>query len=175
MSPLRFLFAIAFCVIAPRGYAAPNSIPLPEIYFSPDGGCTDAIVREIARAKTSILVQAYSFTSPPIAGALVEAFRRGIRVTAVLDKSNLTGRYSAADYLKHNGVPTFIDSRHAIAHNKVMVIDSATVITGSFNFTKAAEENNAENLLILRSTSLANQYTTNLEEHLRHSTPYYGR
>lgn len=175
MYPLRILLAIALCVIAPQGHATSNSIPLPEIYFSPDGGCTAAIVREIGRAKTSIVVQAYSFTSPPIAGALVEAFRRGVRVTAVLDKSNLTGRYSAADYLKHSGVPTFIDSRHAIAHNKVIVIDSSTVITGSFNFTKAAEENNAENILILRSASLAAQYTTNIEEHLRHSTPYYGR
>ncbi|MEI6714490.1 MAG: phospholipase D family protein [Verrucomicrobiota bacterium] len=155
--------------------AASPSIPLPDVYFSPDGGCTDAVVREIAKAKTSILVQAYSFTSSPIAGALVDAARRGIRIEAVLDKSNRTGRYSAADFLAHGHIPTYIDAKHAIAHNKVIVIDGQTVITGSFNFTKAAEESNAENLLILRSASLAIRYANNILEHKSHSEPYNAR
>lgn len=155
--------------------AAPPSLPLPEVYFSPDGGCSEAVVREIGRAKNTILVQAYSFTSAPIAGALVDAARRGIRIEAILDKSNRTGRYSAADFLAHGRIPTYIDAKHAIAHNKVIVIDNITVITGSFNFTKAAEESNAENLLILRSTSLAARYTNNILEHKSHSEPYNAR
>jgi phosphatidylserine/phosphatidylglycerophosphate/cardiolipin synthase-like enzyme len=52
----------------------------------------------------------------------------------------------------------------AIAHNKVMVIDSRTVITGSFNFTKAAEESNAENLLVIDDAELAKKYTQNWTE-----------
>jgi phosphatidylserine/phosphatidylglycerophosphate/cardiolipin synthase-like enzyme len=71
-------------------------------------------------------------------------------VQAVLDESNNTAKYSAATFLLHAGIPTFIDAKHAIAHNKIIIIDGRTVITGSFNFTKAAEERNAENLLILR-------------------------
>ncbi|HTR44450.1 MAG TPA: phospholipase D-like domain-containing protein, partial [Thermodesulfovibrionales bacterium] len=59
--------------------------------------------------------------------------------------------YSAADFTFNMGIPTYIDAQHAIAHNKVMIIDKETVITGSFNFTKAAEERNAENLLILKN------------------------
>jgi phosphatidylserine/phosphatidylglycerophosphate/cardiolipin synthase-like enzyme len=154
--------------------AAPSSIPMPEIYFSPEGGCTDAVVEEISRARNSILVQAYSFTSTRIAGALVSAARRGIRIEAVLDKSNRTGRYSAADFLINARIPTFIDSKHAIAHNKVIIIDGNTVITGSFNFTKAAEESNAENLLVLRSPVLAGRYTENFLKHKAHAKPYYG-
>ena len=68
-----------------------------------------------------------------------------------------------------------IDSEHAIAHNKVMVIDGETVITGSFNFTKAAEENNAENLLVIRDRTLAERYTKNWQEHAQHSEVYVGR
>ena len=68
-----------------------------------------------------------------------------------------------------------IDAQHAIAHNKVMIIDGETVITGSFNFTKAAEENNAENLLVIRDKKLADQYTKNWQEHERHSKVYVGR
>jgi hypothetical protein len=73
------------------------------------------------------------------------------------------------------GIPTKIDAQHAIAHNKVMVIDGQTVITGSFNFTKAAEENNAENLLVIRSPELAAKYAANWKVHADHSEPYGGR
>ena len=65
-----------------------------------------------------------------------------------------------------------IDSAHAIAHNKVMIIDGETVITGSFNFTKAAEDKNAENLLVIRDKPLAEKYTKNWLDHERHSEPY---
>jgi len=155
--------------------AEEGHIPLPEVYFSPKGGCTEAVVRTISEARQTILVQAYSFTSAPIAAALVAASRKGVRVEAVLDKSNKTGKYSEADFLVNSRIPTWIDERHAIAHNKVMVIDNSTVITGSFNFTKAAEESNAENLLILRSPELATRYTSNFLEHREHASPYSGR
>jgi phosphatidylserine/phosphatidylglycerophosphate/cardiolipin synthase-like enzyme len=110
------------------------------VYFSPNGGATDVVVREVQAATQQILVQAYSFTSAPIAKALLAAHKRGVKILAVLDKSNETDKYSAASFLVNAGIQTLIDDQYAIAHNKVMVIDSATIITGSFNFTKAAEE-----------------------------------
>ena len=107
------------------------------VYFSPPGGPTAAVVRALNAATTQVLVQAYSFTSAPIAKALVDAHKRGVPVVVVLDKSNETEKYSAATFLVHAGIQTLIDDQHAIAHNKVMVIDSATILTGSFNFTLA--------------------------------------
>ncbi len=62
-----------------------------------------------------------------------------------------------------------------IAHNEIMIIDGETVITGSFNFTKAAEEKNAENLLVIRDKKLAKRYFKNWEEHERHSEVYVDR
>jgi len=150
-----------------------NNTPA-QIYFSPKGGCTEAIVKEIGHAKTEILIQAYSFTSAPIAKALVNAHKRGIKIEAILDKSNVTGQYSSATYLYNNNIPVFIDSVHAIAHNKVIIIDKETVITGSFNFTKAAENNNAENLLILKNEELTKIYIQNWEAHKGHSDLYGG-
>ena len=141
-----------------------------DAYFSPRGGATDAIVKEINSAKNEILVQAYSFTSKPIAKALVDARKRGIKVEAVLDKSQRKEKYTSADFVAHAGIPTYIDSAHAIAHNKIMVIDRSTLITGSFNFTKAAEEKNAENLLMIKGNiPLVVRYIRNFEEHKRHS------
>src|SRR5512134_2882610 len=88
-----------------------------EVYFSPDGGCAAALTNAIGRARTNIFVQAYSFTSAPVAESLVRAHRRGVRVQVILDKSQRTGSYSSATFLRNNGIPTFIDAKHAIAHN----------------------------------------------------------
>lgn len=146
-----------------------------QVYFSPNGGCTEAVVKEINQAKSEILIQAYSFTSKEIAAALIKAHNKGIRVEAILDKSNRSAKYSAGDFTAHAGIPTFIDDRHAIAHNKIMIIDRAIVITGSFNFTKAAEEKNAENLLVIRNKELSRTYIDNWMKHKEHSGRYAGR
>jgi phosphatidylserine/phosphatidylglycerophosphate/cardiolipin synthase-like enzyme len=143
------------------------------VYFSPHGGATDAMVREVNAATQQILVQAYTFTSAPIAKALVEAHQRGLKILVVLDKSNETEKYSAATFLLNAGIQTLIDDQHAIAHNQVMVIDSATVITGSFNFTKAAEEKNAENVLVMKDApELVTAYEANIQAHAAHAHPY---
>jgi phosphatidylserine/phosphatidylglycerophosphate/cardiolipin synthase-like enzyme len=157
---------------ADHGPFHPTSV---EVYFSPKGGATEACIAAIAAAKTTISVQAYSFTSQPIAAALVAAKKRGVTIAVILDRSQKTANYSEADFLAHAGVPTFIDAKHAIAHNKIIVIDSAVVVTGSFNFTKAAESSNAENLLVIHDPKLAARYLANWAEHRAHSEGYAGR
>ncbi len=142
------------------------------VCFSPKGGCTELVVNTIGQAKSEILVQAYSFTSEPIAQALVEAHRRGVDIEVILDKSQRTEDDARAKSLLDAGIPVRIDAAHAIAHNKVMVIDGETVITGSFNFAKAAEERNAENLLVIRDKVLADRYNANWHQHQAHSQSY---
>lgn len=143
-----------------------------KVYFSPKGGCTGAIVQALNAARGEVLVAAFSFTSKPIAEALNNAHKRGVNVSVVLDDSNQTDRYTAATFVNNAGIRTLIDSKHAIAHSKYMVIDRATVITGSFNFTKAAEESNAENLLVIQDRALAAKYSANWNLHAGHSTVY---
>jgi hypothetical protein len=143
------------------------------VYFSPSGGATDAVVREVNAATQQIRMQAYSFTSAPIAKALVDAHKRGVKVLAVLDKSNETDKYSAATFLNNTGIQPLIDDQHAIAHSKVIVIDSATIITASFNFTKAAEEKNAENMLVIKDApELVKESETHIRLHAGHAHPY---
>ena len=143
-----------------------------QVYFSPRGGATDAVVSALAHATNAVLVQAYSFTSAPIAKALVEAHRRGVKVQAILDHSQRTEKYSEADFLRNNGIPTLIDAQRAIAHNKIIIIDAYLLLTGSFNFTRAAEEHNAENLLLINDPVLAQQYIANWHAHEQHSEPF---
>lgn len=158
-----------------KGTPAVREATTTEVFFSPHGGAAAAIIRELGKAQKSIYVQAYSFTSAPIASALVEAHKRGVNVNIILDKSQRSERYSSADFVAHAGISTAIDSKHSIAHNKVIIVDDGVVLTGSFNFSKAAEESNAENLLVLRDVQIVQQYLNNWKLHQVHSEPYLGR
>jgi len=157
---------------APAG-SAPAASDV-QVHFSPGGGCTQAIVAEIDRARESVLVQAYSFTSRPIGKALVDAHRRGVPVTVILDAENERNEhFSEADFLSRAGISVYLDAQHAIAHEKIILVDRKTVITGSFNFTRAAEERNAENLLVIKATpALGEAYQSNFRRHLAHSERY---
>jgi phosphatidylserine/phosphatidylglycerophosphate/cardiolipin synthase-like enzyme len=164
----RFFLALIFCAF---GLSAQDPIlgAAIRVYFSPDGKPTEAIVAALNRAKTAIRVQAYSFTSAPIADALKKAHQRGVDVQVILDKSQPNQSYNYASFFLNAKIPVSIDSKHAIAHNKIIIIDGTTVITGSFNFTKSAEERNAENLLIIESPELARIYLDNWDKHKKHS------
>ena len=149
----------------PAAIRQPNKVQATgtvEVAFSPNGGGAALIIRTIGEAKKTIQVQAYSFTNADIAKALLEAHKRGVNVRVVLDKSQETEKYTSATFLANSGVPVRIDDDFAIAHSKIMIIDGETVITGSFNFTKAAEERNAENVLVIRGNrELAKLYLQN--------------
>jgi phosphatidylserine/phosphatidylglycerophosphate/cardiolipin synthase-like enzyme len=183
-SRIRPAVLVAILTLVTSSIAAPQRAPRSpaksydtkiEVLFSPRGGCTDRIIAQLNGAERSIDIQAYSFTSAPIAKAVVDAHKRGVRVRAVLDKSQRTARYTSATFLFNAGVPTYIDSSHAIAHNKIILIDGETILTGSFNFTKAAEQSNAENLLILTGhPELMQQYQANFNEHFEHASRYEG-
>jgi phosphatidylserine/phosphatidylglycerophosphate/cardiolipin synthase-like enzyme len=152
-----------------RAFGTPFSV---EAFFSPKGSCTDAVVREIKAARREILVLAYSFTSRPIAEALVDAKLRGVHVEIVLDHSNETETHTEMPFLVEQGLAPVIDDHHAIAHNKVMVLDARTLITGSFNFTHQAENENAENLLIIKGhPELVSVYHQNFHAHKEHARP----
>lgn len=167
---------LSFLVYSLQGNTQSRSYPMTgEVYFSPRGGAAQAIVRELNNAKKEVKVQAYSFTNKDIAQALVDAKRRGVVVEVILDKSNRSDKYTSADFVAHMNISTYIDAQHQIAHNKIMIIDQETVVTGSFNFSKAAEEKNAENLLVLRSSELARTYLDNWEMHKQHAETYMGR
>lgn len=137
--------------------------------FSPEGQCTKRIVSAIEGAKASILVQSYSFTSPPIAKALSDAFDKGVDVKVLIDKSQLRAKHSQLSFISQKGIPVFIDPAVGIAHNKVMIIDCRMILTGSFNWSKAADSKNAENLLFIDDPSLAQIYKKNWEQRANHA------
>jgi phosphatidylserine/phosphatidylglycerophosphate/cardiolipin synthase-like enzyme len=149
-----------------------------EVLFTPGDKIARRIVELIDNAKHDIKIQAYAFTNTAITNALIAAKRRKVDVQIIEDDGeylNINGFSKLKlDSIKAAGAKIYLDDDHAIAHNKIMLIDSATpqhtVITGSYNFTQAAEKNNAENVLLIRSSpQLAAEYLANWQKHLTHS------
>ena len=164
---LLLVAAAINCILALRHFVFRE--PTLSAHFSPKGGCQTAIVAELDRARSEILMQAYSFTCPDIARSLIAAVARRVRVVVLLDRSNEAETYSELGELEKHGLEVWIDGQHAIAHNKVIVIDGQTIVTGSFNFTRQAEYENAENLLILKDhRELAARYRENFNAHRGH-------
>jgi len=143
-----------------------------QVYFSPKGGCQEAICREIDSAKSNVMVQAYTFSNGTITRALTDASRRGVQVSVILDKSQAKGKEWAQQKLTLFKITTLVDFNHAIAHNKIIIIDNKTVITGSYNFTYAAETTNAENIVILTNQAVVSQFSSNWTFHAQHSQPF---
>jgi phosphatidylserine/phosphatidylglycerophosphate/cardiolipin synthase-like enzyme len=124
--------------------------PTMEDAFSPAQGATALVIKTIGTARQSIHVAAYSFTSRPIADALVAAHDKGVDVEVVLDKSQRRGKMAA--YIAAHGIPTRISYRYSIMHDKFILVDGQTVELGSFNYTSAAEKKNAENVLVIHGS-----------------------
>ncbi len=119
------------------------------------------------------MVQAYSFTSKSIAKSLIEAKERGVDIKVILDESQTSSKHSVINELFEHKIPIWIDFKPAIAHSKVIIIDDQKVITGSFNFSDAAQQRNAENLLIITGDpTLVEQYVENWKDRQLQSRPY---
>ena len=126
--------------------------------FTP-GQALPLVLDTIKGARSTIFVAAYSFTSKPVAMALRDATRRGVKVFVLADATEASKGYSAVRFLSNERVPVRVNARYAIQHNKFMVIDGSTVQTGSFNYTSSAAERNAENVLVVRNApAIAAQY-----------------
>lgn len=117
-------------------------------YFSPKGGCTEAIVKEIEAAEKAIYMQAYSFTSKAIGDALCAAEKRGIKLCILVDQDQYAkGKAAQIDRLKGSNTFRYISTKSGYAHTKTLVVDDKSFPVGSFNFDENAENINRENLL----------------------------
>ena len=160
---------------APPAFAAQGTV---QVAFTPWDNAQAMIVGCIRQAKQQILVQAFSFTSRALANALIAAKRRGVDVQVMADREQtFSGEASRIPELVRAGIPVMLEVRYQSAHNKVMVMDAgladAAVITGSYNWTYAAQYKNAENVLILRhNPDIANAYAANWRRHFADALPY---
>ncbi|MBI3527168.1 MAG: phospholipase D family protein [Betaproteobacteria bacterium] len=178
-NPGLALLVVSFAFVA-HAFAFDPSKVIPatgtiEFAFTPGDDAADLIVRTIDAARSQVLVQAFSFTHRGIADALVRAHHRGLDVQVIADRDQTElVESSAMQHLVGAGLPVFMDADHSAAHNKVIVIDhnakQPTLITGSFNFTFAAQYRNAENVLVLHGNpDLTRVFFDNWQQHREHA------
>lgn len=134
-----------------------------ECYFAPDDRVQQRVVNTVNEAAKSIDVLAFAFTARPVADALASRIKAGVTVRAVFESRNAGSAASMDEYLSKAGAAVRMDTNPATMHDKVIIVDDATVITGSYNFSKAADTSNDENLLILHSPAIAHRYTQEFE------------
>jgi phosphatidylserine/phosphatidylglycerophosphate/cardiolipin synthase-like enzyme len=134
------------------------------VYFSRSDDPRSAILQALGTVNKSAIVAMYTFTDRDLAQALIDAQGRGARVSVYLDRSMASGRYSVARDLVAAGVPVRISNNPHIMHNKFAVLDGATVLTGSYNWTQAASRDNDENLLWIKRPELAARYTQRFQQ-----------
>ncbi len=144
------------------------------VLFTPGDNVAASITQAIRSAKQVIRIQAFSFTNKAIARALQDASRRGIEIKLLADRDQFErGAGFLLHDLKQAGVNVMLDGNHRAAHNKIMLIDpdgdNPIVITGSFNFTQAAQKFNAENVvLIYDDRAMTNTFHANWQRHWQH-------
>lgn len=156
------LFGLFFLIVQ---LMQPEQRTTLTVCFTPADQCEDLIVDEINGAHKSILIQAYHLTNHKVIAALLTKHQQNVPITVILDK---TAKKEANPLLNTN-IPVYIDGKVRIAHNKVMIIDDATTITGSYNFTESAEHHNAENLLVIDNGALSQAYEDNFYDRLNNS------
>lgn len=142
-----------------------NAVAAPSVQtgFSPEGSALRLVLQTVNEAQQSIRLMGYSFTSPEVARALVQAKRNGVDVRVVLDEhgNRTSASVAAMNTLVNAGIPVRTVSQFKIMHDKVIVVDGQTVETGSFNYTRAAARSNSENAVVLREVpDVAQQYLT---------------
>jgi phosphatidylserine/phosphatidylglycerophosphate/cardiolipin synthase-like enzyme len=142
-----------------------------EIYFSPDDGVLDRILEQMRSAEKSVEILAYALTTDTIGETLLELHRRGITVRGVVERSQEQASGSETPHLRQNGLDIRLDGNPENMHHKVIILDEATVVFGSYNFTRSAEEKNDENVLIVHDPALAAQFLIEFERIYESATP----
>ena len=132
-------------------------------YFSPDRGAADNLIGFIDRCQSKLDVAVYSITHDDIANALIRAHNRGVQVRVLTDKVQASTRYADDDRMRMAGIEVRLDTQSGSMHHKFALGDGTAVITGSFNWTANADENNAENFVIIRLKYVIEEFQTEFD------------
>src|SRR6266446_6022118 len=152
--------------------ANPSDSPIAA-FFSPKGGIEQQILTSIGGAMEIIEIAAYAFTNENVAKALIDAIKRGVKVSLVMDRSQTKGsQASLHDELEKAGtIIRLISPPGGIMHDKFIIVDGKNVEWGSYNYTGRAEDANFENATFVFNTNLAQQYHSDFVTIYNQATP----
>src|SRR5215216_696477 len=135
-----------------------NGTPIQVVFTSEDHAIAESIIPVVNTATQSIRFLAFSFTDFPLAEAMIQRAQNGVDVAGVFEKVGSDADSAELKTLYCAQIPVRRDGNSAFMHNKVIVVDSRYVITGSLNFSTNAEKSNDENVIILDNPDIAKLY-----------------
>jgi phosphatidylserine/phosphatidylglycerophosphate/cardiolipin synthase-like enzyme len=143
--------------------AAPRPDDLAEVWFSPGRGCGRRVAGLLDGARSTLEVCVFTITDDRISRSLLAAHRRGIQVRVISDDDKAMDRGSDLPALAEAGVPVAVDDSAGHMHHKFALVDRRIVLTGSYNWTRSAAEQNHENLVISDHPGLVQRFTAEFE------------
>lgn len=156
----RVLYGVFFLIFSVNGAWAGNV----KVFFAPEDSCAREIEQCIDRAEETIDIAVYAFSSQRLAKALVKAKRRGVKIRVYFDGGTQQQRWSQDDFLDREGIQVKYEDDEGLMHNKFCIIDSEVLLTGSYNWSIAADTRNDENLMIIKSPKLCAIFAEKFDE-----------
>jgi phosphatidylserine/phosphatidylglycerophosphate/cardiolipin synthase-like enzyme len=141
------------------------------VCFSRVEQCDNLLINLISQAKKSVYVAIYSFTRDSLAKALIDAKNRGVEVKVVIEEENAYGQGSDYQILRDAGVDVRLDGNPALMHHKFMIVDGEIMVTGSYNWSTAAEDRNDENFVVIRDEEVVDRFTQEFNRLLSTARP----
>jgi phosphatidylserine/phosphatidylglycerophosphate/cardiolipin synthase-like enzyme len=143
-----------------------------EVLFSPEDGVEEKLLALAEEADSSIHFLAYTFTLDELGQLLVDKNRAGVEVSGVFEGGMLPGSTGTEyDRFRRAGMDIRLDGNPNLMHEKLMIIDGEIVVLGSYNFTRAADERNDENLMIIRDPKLAGLFENEFNQVFAEGNP----
>ncbi len=127
-------------------------------YFSPGDACRNVIVKQVVDATSTIAICVFTISDDLITEAILQAHHRGVAIKLITDNDKALDLGSDIEQLFKAGVPIKMDEDRNHMHHKFMVVDSRSVITGSYNWTRSAAKYNHENILITQDIGAVRSY-----------------
>ena len=154
------------------GPTSPDVVPYPDLtlggtrietFFESEGDVRDRIIELIQQADTSVRFMAFTFTDDGIAQAIIDRHRAGIPVSGIIEARSTEDAGSDFGAFRTAGVDVLEDGNPYILHHKVIILDGDIVVTGSYNFSANAADENDENVVIIHDNAIATAFVAEFD------------
>ncbi|MDD4526503.1 MAG: phospholipase D-like domain-containing protein [Candidatus Margulisbacteria bacterium] len=145
-----------------------------QVFFSPDGGTREQLIKLIQSTTGNVDIAIYSFTSKELALALLSEQKKGRKIRLIADRGQGEGKYSVLSLLRASIPVKYlpVTNNRGMMHNKFMIINNKHLVTGSYNWSTNAEKYNYENCLILEEKALISKFSTEFNKLWREAVTY---
>lgn len=143
--------------------SSPREVPEAEVFFSPGDSCVGAIAGLLRRARRTVDICVFTITDNRISDAILESQKRRVKVRIITDNDKSEDRGSDIERLERAGIEVAVDRTRHHMHHKFSIFDKRITLTGSYNWTRSAAENNEENIIVTHDGGIARRFQSEFD------------